>query len=127
MIEIKAYVRIIVLQDVVEELNRAEFRCISIIDVAGLGELIDPKDWKYSMEFIEKTSEVAKLEVVSAERDADMVVNIIREHGRTNQSGDGMIYVSPVVRAVKIRTGEEGREFLQKQSGKGIPLKRRTS
>jgi len=114
MKEIKAYVKISVLQDVVAELKRAGFCCMTIIDVAGLGELIDKKDWKYSLEFVEKTSKVAKLELVCSENDADKVVNIIKRYGRTNQSGDGIIYVSPVVRVVKIRTGEEGQEILQK-------------
>jgi nitrogen regulatory protein P-II 1 len=114
MKEIKAYVNISVLQDVVAELKRAGFCCMTIIDVAGLGGLIDPKDWKYSLQFVEKTSKVAKLELVCSEADADKVVDIIKKHGRTNQAGDGIIYVSPVVRAVKIRTGEEGQEILQK-------------
>jgi nitrogen regulatory protein P-II 1 len=52
--------------------------------------------------------------LVCSEEDADKVVDIIKQHGRTNQSGDGIIYVSPVVRAVKIRTGEEGQEILQR-------------
>lgn len=113
MKEIKAYIKISVLQDVVAELNRAGFCCMTIIDVAGLGELIDPKDWKYSLEFVEKTSKVAKIELVCSESDADRVVDIIKRYGRTSQSGDGIIYVSSVERAVKIRTGEEGHEILQ--------------
>lgn len=114
MNEIKAYIKISVLADVVAELNRAGFCCMTIIDVAGLGELIDPKEYKYSLEFVEKTSKVAKLELVCSEEDATKVIDIIKKHGRTNEAGDGIIYVSPVVRAVKIRTGEEGQTILQK-------------
>lgn len=36
------------------------------------------------------------------------VVEAIRHSARTGQKGDGKVYVVPVERAIRIRTGEEG-------------------
>ncbi len=114
MKEIKAYVRISIVQEVVVALKREGFCCMTIIDVSGLGSLIDPEDWKYSMEFVDKMSRMAKIELVCSDAMADKAVEIIRQHGQTHHSGDGIIFVSPVERAVKIRTGIEGDAILQK-------------
>ncbi len=113
MKEIKAYVRIAVLGDVVQALRGGGFRCMTIIDVSGLGNLVDPNEWKYSMEFVQKMSKLAKIELACRDEDAAKVVDIIRRYGCTHQSGDGIIFVYNVERAVKIKTGEEGEYILQ--------------
>jgi nitrogen regulatory protein P-II 1 len=116
MKEIKAYVKITALEEVVSALKHAGFCCMSIIDISGLGNLIDPEQWKYSMEFVQKMSKVAKLELACKDEDANEVVEIIKKHGCTHQPGDGIIFVYTVERAVKIRTGEEGENILQTES-----------
>jgi nitrogen regulatory protein P-II 1 len=113
MKEIKAFVKTSALEDVVTGLKDAGFSSMTIIDVSGLGALIDPEKWKYSMEFVEKMSRVAKIELVCRDEDAGKVVDIIKTRGRTHQTGDGIIFVLPIERAVKIRTGEEGEKILQ--------------
>ena len=56
MKEIKAYVRIDIVQEVVGALERAGFSSMTIFDVSALGNLADAAKSKYSMEFIEKYS-----------------------------------------------------------------------
>lgn len=119
MKEVKAYVKLAVLEDVVSGLNLAGFCCMSIIDVSGLGNFMDPEHWKYSLEFVEKMSKVAKIELVCPDKDAAKVVEIIRTRGCTHQAGDGIVFVIPVERAVKIRTGEEGDHVLQTRTRTG--------
>jgi nitrogen regulatory protein P-II 1 len=113
MKEVKAYVRVSVVQEVVSALERAGFCCMTLIDVSALGNLADPRRSSYSIEFIEKYSKVVRLELVCSDDGAAKVVDIIREKGRTHQAGDGIIFVLPVERAVRIRTGEEGDPVLQ--------------
>ncbi len=113
MKEIKAYVRVSAVQDVVSALERAGFCCMTMIDVSTIGGLADPARSKYSMEFIERYSRMVRLELVCRDEDAGKVVQIIRERGCTHQAGDGIIFVLPVDRAVKIRTGEVGDRILQ--------------
>ena len=116
MKEIKAYVKIEVLQKVVAGLKQAGFCCMTIVDVSGLGNYKNPEDWKYSMEFVEKMSKVAKIELACKDEGVDTVVNIIKTRGCTHQPGDGIIFVYPLERAVKVRTGEEGEHILQTES-----------
>jgi len=116
MKEIKAYVKLSALEKVVAALKDAGFCCMSIIDVSGLGALMDPKEAKYSFEFVQKMSKVAKLELVCRDENADTVVRLIQENGCTHDHGDGIIFVLPVERAVKVRTGDEGGSILQTTS-----------
>lgn len=113
MKEIKAYIRIRVVHDVVDALERAGFCCVTVIDVSALDLLADPKTSKYSLEYIEKYSTVVKLELACKNEDVETVENIIKRSARTHQPGDGIILVSSIDRAIKIRTGEEGAQILQ--------------
>lgn len=113
MKEIKAYVRVSIVEQVVRALEEAGFCSMTIIDVSVLGKLADSKEAKYSIEFIEKYSKMAKIELVCSDEDADKVVGVIQKSGCTHQTGDGIIFVAPVERAMKIRTCEEGEHILQ--------------
>lgn len=112
MKEIKAYVRITTTREVVWALESAGFSSMTVIDVSALGRLADDKDTKMSIEFVQRYSKMAKIELVCSDRDADRVVKVIQENGCTHQPGDGIIFVAPVERAVKIRTSEEGEGVL---------------
>ncbi len=114
MKEIKAYVKTSVLENVVAGLKESGCSCMTIVDVSGLGNFMDPEQWKYSMEVVEKTSKVAKIELACRDDQADQLVEMIKQRGCTHQPGDGIIFVSELQRAVKIRTGEEGDNILQR-------------
>ncbi|MDE3056784.1 MAG: P-II family nitrogen regulator [Bacteroidota bacterium] len=116
MKEIKAYVRVEIVQQVVDALERKGFCCMTVIDVSALGNLADPAQSKYSLEFVERYSKKARIELVCKDSDADTVVEVIQKNGCTHQHGDGIIFVLPVERAVKIRTAAEGDEILQMPS-----------
>ncbi len=113
MKEIKAYVRVSVLNEVVQALESAGYKSMIIIDVSALGSLADPKESAYSIEFVQKYSKVARIELVCDNSDAEQVVEIIKARGCTHQHGDGIIFVSDIERAIKIRTGEQGEKVLQ--------------
>ena len=57
--------------------------------------------------------QVTKLELVCTERHVEGLVEVIRCRACTGEPGDGLIFVSPVEQAVKIRTGVRGREALR--------------
>ncbi|MFQ6112798.1 MAG: P-II family nitrogen regulator [bacterium] len=113
MKEIKAYVRIRMVEQVVRTLEEAGFNRMTIIDVSALGKLADSKEAKYSIEFVKKYSKMAKIELVCRDEDADKVVEVIQKNGCTHQPGDGIVFVAPVERAMKIRTADEGEHILQ--------------
>ena len=49
-----------------------------------------------------------KIEVVVSDEVVDTAVNTIVEAARTGNVGDGKIFVIPVEKVVRVRTGEEG-------------------
>ncbi|MFQ5707859.1 MAG: P-II family nitrogen regulator [bacterium] len=113
MKEIKAYVRVRIVEKVVRALEEAGFCCMTVIDVSALGHLADSKEAKYSIEFVGQYSKMAKIEMVCREEQVAKAIEVISGTGCTHQPGDGIIFVAPVERAVKIRTGEEGAHILQ--------------
>jgi len=46
-----------------------------------------------------------QIEIVVPEKDAEAVIAIITESARTGKIGDGKIFVIPVEKAIKVRTG----------------------
>jgi nitrogen regulatory protein P-II 1 len=108
MKEIKAYIRCQKAEKVIEALEKKEITDITLIDVMGVGALADPRQSKYSIKCVERYSEVAKLEVVCADEKVHEIVETIRQTAYTGMKGDGMIFVTPVELAVKIRTGAVG-------------------
>ena len=92
----------------IEALKQAGVTNISILRVKGLGLLEDPQNERYDAEFIEQSSDVVKLEIVSENAESDHYVEIIRQFAHTGNAGDGLIYLTHIERTVKIRTGEEG-------------------
>ena len=63
---------------------------------------------EYAVAFLPKL----KLEIAVDSAVADAVVDAIRQAAGTGQIGDGKIFVVPLERSVRIRTGEEGVEAL---------------
>jgi len=112
MKEVKAYIRCQKAESVIEALEAIGVKGITLIDVMGVGQLADPHSAKYSVQCVEKYSEVGKLEVVCSEKDVHKIVETIREKAYTGLKGDGIIYVSSVEMATKIRTGAVGEEAL---------------
>ena len=108
MKEIKAYIRCQKAEKVLEALEDIGITDITLIDVMGVGVLADPQNAKYSIKCVEKYSEVAKLELVCPDEQVHKIVEVIRKAAYSGMRGDGMIFVSPVELAVKIRSGAIG-------------------
>jgi nitrogen regulatory protein P-II 2 len=63
---------------------------------------------EYAISFLPKL----KIEVAVSAALADQVVEAIAATARTGQIGDGKIFVGPLERAIRIRTGEADNEAL---------------
>ncbi|MFQ6108843.1 MAG: P-II family nitrogen regulator [Candidatus Aminicenantales bacterium] len=120
MKEVKAYIRSRKAEGVIRALEEAGISGMTLIDVMALGTTgIDPKDYKYSIEYVKKYSKVAKLEIICPDEDVHKIVEIIRQKAYTGSRGDGMIFVSPVEMGIKIRTGAIGEEGLYADKERG--------
>jgi len=63
---------------------------------------------EYTVEFVPKV----RLEILADDGQVDAVIDAVVEHARTGQVGDGKVFVTPVERIVRIRTGEQDLEAL---------------
>jgi nitrogen regulatory protein P-II 1 len=85
---------------VISALENAGFTDMTVIDVKAIRNGIDPKDLEYSVEIAERYMNVAKLDIVLKDEDADRAKEIMLKTARTGRKGDGFIYTSPVDDAI---------------------------
>ncbi len=116
MKEIKAYLRPEKVDAVVHALDDAGFHAITVIPVYAIGSLADPRVHKISVLALKSCSNICKLEMICHDEDVQRAVHLITELGRSGYPGDGAIFVSTVDRAIKIRTGEEGVDAVERIS-----------
>ncbi len=106
MRKIEAIIRPTKIHEVKDALEEAGFESITVTDVKGRGKQKGVmQQWrgrKYCVDLLPKT----KLEIVVTEEDTDMVVDIIQKIAATDSIGDGKIFIYPVEKIIRIRTGE---------------------
>ena len=112
MKEVKAFIRAIKVDEVVQELEKEGVHDMTINDVMGVSKDIDPQNAKFSIKLLSQYSSFAKVELVCTDDNVHKIVEILRHAAYTGQQGDGIIYVTAVEMAVKIRTGAFGKEGL---------------
>jgi len=95
------------LNDVLEALFTAEVRGLTITRVLGHGgetEHVETyRGTTVKMELVEKV----RLDIGVSDAFVEPTVAAICKAARTGEVGDGKIFVSPVERVIRIRTGEE--------------------
>ncbi|VAW36668.1 hypothetical protein MNBD_DELTA02-652 [hydrothermal vent metagenome] len=107
MKEIKAYMREFKAEEVINGLEEAGVPGVTVIKMQGTGKNIS-ETARYSIDYCEKVAAIAKIEVVCADEDVVKLVDIIQKTAYTGHKGDGMIFISNVEHAIKIKTGEWG-------------------
>ncbi|MCF8235663.1 MAG: P-II family nitrogen regulator [Bacteroidales bacterium] len=106
---IKAYIRKRKIEDVYKALNKEGYCCMTFVECEGTGRYSDKETEHISEKYpFAQAYPVVKLEILVADEHVAEVIKIIRQSGRTGYKGDGMIIVSPVESAFKVRTDEEG-------------------
>jgi nitrogen regulatory protein P-II 1 len=121
MKEVKAYIRVHMLDKVIRALEEAGFTDMTVDDLRVIRRGLREEDLEYSAELADRYMNVAKLAMVVRDQDVALVTGLICERARTGAKGDGLIYVSPVEAAIHIRTGVSGEEAVESPSpaGKG--------
>ena len=92
--------------DVLEALYRAEVRGVSITRVQGHGGELDRVETYRGTTVQVGLSEKVRFEVAVSDAFVDTTIDAITSGARTGEVGDGKIFVMPMERAVRIRTGE---------------------
>jgi len=105
MKKIIAYIRKEKVNVVIEKLEEAGVKGMTLLDAHALAEWADKDTFSFSIEYVQKYSKVVKIEMVCKDEDSDNLVTTICKYAQTGQSGDGWIFVAPIDKAIRIKTG----------------------
>ena len=92
--------------DVLEALYRAEVRGISMSKVQGHGGELQRVETYRGTTVEMVLSEKVRFEIAVSDEFVDITIEALCAGGRTDEVGDGKIFVVPLERVVRIRTGE---------------------
>jgi nitrogen regulatory protein P-II 1 len=92
--------------DVLEALYRAEVRGVSLTRVQGHGGELDRVETYRGTTVKMGLAEKARFEIAVSEEFVQPTIDALCEGGRTGEVGDGKIFVLPLERVIRIRTGE---------------------
>jgi nitrogen regulatory protein PII len=110
MRKIEAIIKPFKLDDVKDALNSIGITGMTISEVKGYGRQKGHTEIYRGAEYIVDFIPKVKIEIVVAADQVDQVVDKIRMAANTGKIGDGKIFVLPVDRVVRVRTGEENRD-----------------
>jgi len=95
------------LSDVLEALFRAEVRGLSIGRIQGHGGETEHVETYRGTTVRMELSEKVRIEIAVSDHFVDPAVKAILAAARTGEVGDGKVFVLPVEKVYRIRTGEE--------------------
>ena len=85
---------------------------ITATEVKGFGRQRGHTELYRGAEYVVDFLPKVKIEVVLADDQVDAAIEAIVSAAKTGKIGDGKIFVLPVEQAIRIRTGEEGKDAL---------------
>jgi nitrogen regulatory protein PII len=92
--------------DVLEALYRAEVRGFSLSPVQGHGGELERVETYRGTSVKIGLSDKVRFEIAVSDEFVQPTIDALCESARTGEVGDGKIFVVPLERAVRIRTGE---------------------
>ena len=112
MKKVEAIIKPFKLDEVKERLAEIGVHGMTVTEVKGFGRTGGKKEVyrgsAYVVDFVPKV----KLEIVVADEIVADVLEAIEKSAKTGRIGDGKIFVSPIDEAVRIRTGERGKDAI---------------
>ena len=107
MKKIEAVIKPFKLDDVREALSEIGITGMTVTEVKGFGRQKGHTELYRGAEYVVDFLPKVKLEIVVADERVDDCVEAITNAARTGKIGDGKIFVTPVEKIVRIRTGEQ--------------------
>lgn len=107
MKKINAIIKPFKLDDVREALSDIGLTGMTVTEVKGFGRQKGHTELYRGAEYVVDFLPKVKIEVVVKENDLDDCIEAITTAARTGKIGDGKIFITPVEKVVRIRTGEE--------------------
>jgi nitrogen regulatory protein P-II 1 len=112
MKKIESIIKPFKLDEVKDALAEVGVQGMTVTEVKGFGRTGGKKEVyrgsAYVVDFVPKV----KIEVVVPDELVHDVIEAIEKSAKTGRIGDGKIFVSPIEEAVRIRTGERGKDAI---------------
>ena len=112
MKKIEAIIKPFKLDDVKEGLSSLGVKGLTVTEVKGFGRQRGHREVyrgaEYQVDFISKI----KIEIVIESDLVPEAVEVIKDKAHTGQIGDGKIFIIPMEEAIRIRTGEKGKDAI---------------
>ena len=109
---ITAIIKPFKLDDVRESLSKIGVQGLTVTEVKGFGRQKGHTELYRGAEYIVDFLPKIKIEVGVRADMADQVIETISKVATTGKIGDGKIFVTPIERVIRIRTGETDEEAL---------------
>lgn len=110
MKKIEAIIKPFKLDEVKDALNGIGVKGMTVTEVKGYGRQKGHTEIYRGAEYVVDFIPKIKLEVIVPDEQVDQVIDTILNVAKTGKIGDGKIFVLPVERVVRVRTGETGSE-----------------
>tara|TARA_B100000989_G_scaffold35883_1_gene22789 strand:- start:115 stop:453 length:339 start_codon:yes stop_codon:yes gene_type:complete len=110
MKKIEAIIKPFKLDEVKEALHEVGIQGITVIEAKGFGRQKGHTELYRGAEYVVDFLPKVKIEVVIEDSMLETVVEAVQNAAKTGRIGDGKIFISSIDEAIRIRTGEKGRE-----------------
>lgn len=112
MKKIEAIIKTFKLDDVKEALTEIDIQGLTVLEVKGYGRQKGHTEVYRGAEYVVDFIPKVKVEVIIQDEQEDQAVEAIVKAARTGKIGDGKIFVLPIEKVVRVRTGEVDNEAL---------------
>ncbi|MGY3441615.1 P-II family nitrogen regulator [Bradyrhizobium sp. USDA 4473] len=100
------------LDEVRQALTAIGVHGMTVTEVKGYGRQKGHTEIYRGAEYVVNFLPKLRIEIAVDSSLAEQAVNVITQHARTGQIGDGKIFVTPIDHALRIRTGETDNDAL---------------
>ena len=112
MKKIEAIIKPFKLEDVKDALGEIGLSGLTVSEVKGFGRQKGHTELYRGAEYIVDFLPKVKIELVVDDKKYKEAIEVIIKHSMTGKIGDGKIFVYEVSEAIRIRTGEKGKDAI---------------
>ena len=112
MKKIEAIIKPFKLDEVKEALHEVGLQGITVLEAKGFGRQKGHTELYRGAEYVVDFLPKVKLEIVVEDDMLDRAVEAIQNAAHTGRIGDGKIFIVSVEDAIRVRTGDRGREAI---------------
>ncbi|HEV2551123.1 MAG TPA: P-II family nitrogen regulator [Stellaceae bacterium] len=112
MKKVEAIIKPFKLDEVKEALHEVGIQGITVTEAKGFGRQKGHTELYRGAEYVVDFLPKVKIEVVMEDALVERAVEAIQQAAHTGRIGDGKIFVSTIDEAIRIRTGEKGKDAI---------------